>query len=329
MGMVTGNWSDFVNGVSARVNEIIDDTFDLTPSFLNSGLFDVVNTPDDLIYRTEGVTGLNYLEQFDEDGRIKDDRTYQAYKTEYVMKQWGKNVQISQLLMKTRPSELEKKLSEVRQLMLSSQRTLKKHAWQILNNGFSATDVAANFPIAKLSDAVSMFSTAHPSLVPGVATRSNRVAANAVLTETNLYTAVRQLREQLNGRGLEIGYEGKMVLAIPPALEKTAVEITKSILRSGTADNDMNYFEGIVDVVSSTFLGNASNGITNANTSWSVHAKDAPDGQKSMKYVSLITPKIETYVDHFTKAINVSVDAAWAMGYSNWEYMVGSDGSGV
>ncbi len=255
--MNTGQWGDFVNGVSAKVNEIIDQTMDLTPSFLSSGLFDVVNTPDDLIYRTEGVTGLSYLEEFDEEGRIKDDRTYPAYKTEYVIKQYGKNVPISQLLMKTRPAELEKKLSEVRQLMLSAQRTLKKHAWQILNNGFSATDVNADLPIAKLSDGVSMFTTSHPSLVPGVAVRSNRVASNAVLTEANLDVAIQQLREQKNGRGIETGYSGRVALVVPPALEKTAMEITKSVLRSGTADNDINVFDGRVMVISSTYLGNA------------------------------------------------------------------------
>ncbi len=326
--MITPNWGDFVNGVSAKVNEVIDDTRDLTPSFLNSGLFGVVNDPDDLIYRTQGVVGLGYIEEFDENGRIKEDKEYPSYKTEYVNKQKGKNVPISKLLMSTRSQALTDKISEVKQLMIAAQRTMKKHAWQILNNGFSTTNVDAAFPIAKLSDSVSMFSTAHPSLVPGVANRSNRVASNAILTEDNLNTAIQQLREQLNGRGLEVGYEGRVALVVPPAKEKLAMEITGSRLRSDTSNNDMNVFEGKVNVISATYLGNASNGITNANTTWSVHALDAPEDQKSMKFVSLTSPVIETMVDHFTKTINVSVDAAWAMGYSTWEFMVGSDGTG-
>lgn len=323
--MVTGNWGDFVNGVSAKVNEIIDETEDLTPSFVESGLFDVVSNPDAQIYRTEGVTGLSYLQQFDEGDQIKEDRTYQSYKTEYSMKQYGSKVAISQMLAKTRPADLEAKLNEVRQLMIASQRSLKKHAWQVIANGFSTTDTFGDLPISRLSDAVSMFSTAHPSQVTGVANRSNRVASNAVYSESNQYTAIKQIREQLNDRGVEIGYEEDFCVVLPPALEKLGVEINKSMKRQGTANNDLNYYEGIVDVVSSTYLGNASNGIANADTSWFVFAKNPP--HKMMKYVSLIDPKIEQTVDFDTKSIRVSVDGAWAMGYSNWEFSCGSDGS--
>ena len=108
--MNTGNWGDFVKGVSARVDEIIDDTRELGPTFMEAGLFEKVMS-DGLIYRTEGVTGLNYLEIFDEGDSVKEDRTYHAYKTEYAMKQSGKVVSISQMLANTRSSELEAKLS--------------------------------------------------------------------------------------------------------------------------------------------------------------------------------------------------------------------------
>jgi len=37
-------------------------------------------------------------------------------------------------------------------------------------------------------------------------------------------------------------------------------------------------------------------------------------------------PKIEKDADFDTKAIKVSVDGAWAFGYSNWEYVAGSTG---
>lgn len=323
--MVTGNFGDFVKGVSARVNEIIDETMDLTPSFLETGLWDVAQS-DGLIYRTQGVTGFSYLEQFDENDSLKKDRTFQSFKTEYVIKQYGKVVEVSQLLAKTRPAELEAKLDEVRQLMMAAQRSLKKHAWQVVVDSFSATDTSAELPISRLSDGVSMVSTAHTSLVTGVATRSNRVAANAVYSESNQFEAIKQIREQLNSRGIEIGYEEDFLVVVPPALEKLATEINKSIKRQGTANNDLNFYEGIVDVVSSTYLGNASNGVANADTSWWIFAKNPP--QTSMKYTTLVDPKIEQHVNFHTKSIEISVDAAWAFGYSNWEFLSGSDGSG-
>ena len=320
--MNTGQWGDFVKGVSARVDEIIDETKDLTPSFMGTGLFDSVKA-DGLIYRTEGVTGLSYLEVFDEGDSIKYDRTYPAYKTEYVMKQSGKGIEVSQLLMETRPAELEAKLSEAKQLRIAANRTLNVWAWQVLNNGFSTTDAIANLPISRLNDGKALFASDHPSKVSGVASRSNRLSANPVLSETSLFNAVKTIREQLNGRGLPIGYEGKFVLVVPPALEKTAVEVTQSVLRSGTANNDINYFEGSIDVVSTVYLGAANNG---SDTQWFVVAKDAPE--KGLKYVHLIEPKIDVDADFDTKSVKISVDMACAFGYSNFENVCASDGSG-
>lgn len=330
--MQTGQWGDFVKGVSAKVNEIIDETKDLAPSWMSLPIYKKVNT-DSLIYRTEGVVGFGYVETFDEGDEIKYDRTYPAYKTEYVMTQRGKGVTISQLLMATRPQDLEAKLDEVRQLRIAMNRSLEKNFWTILNDGTTTTDTSANFPTYRLDDAVSLFSTSHPSKVPDIAVRSNVITGtgsgtysgvNPTLNETSLFEAIKQLREMLNGRGLPINYNGKVVLIVPTALEKLAIEITKSELRSDTANNDTNYFVGRVDVISTTYLGAANGG---SDTAWYVAAMPgSAENAVSMRYVSLIEPKIEQDVDFNTKAIKISVDGACAFGYSNFEYIVGSTG---
>ena len=320
--MLVQKWQEFVNGVSARINEIIEDTQELGPSFLQTGLFEVVPNPDSLIYRTKGVTGFNYLQPFNEDGSIKYDETYPQYGTEYVMKQYAEGVTISQMLMKTRPQDLEDKLDEVRQLRIAANRTLNKHAWQVLNDAFSATNTVASLPISRLDDGVSMISTSHPSKVSGVAVRSNRLASDPLLTDANLDAAEQMILEMKNGRGLPISYEGNFILVVPPALKNDALRITKSDLQAGTANNDINVFKGIMDVVVSVYLGNANGG---SETAWYLIAKDAPI--KPMKYVSLIDPKIEQDVDFDTKSIKVSVDASYAFGYSNFEYAVASDGT--
>ncbi len=323
--MLTSNWADFVKGVSARIDEIIDDTKELAPSFQSYGLHKTEQA-DGQIYRTEGVTGLSYLEIFNEGDSINEDKTYPAYKTEYVMKQSGKIVSISQMLMKTRMSELESKLDEVRQSMVAANRTLNRWAWAPLIDGFGTSDNASNFPTARLSDGVALFSAAHPSKVGGVANRSNLVSGNPVLSKTSLFTAIKQIKEQLNGRGLPIGYQGKFVLVVPPSLEKKAIELTNSILAPDTTDNNINYYNGVVDVMVVNYLGNAANSVTNADTSWYVFAKDAGE-QASLRYANLISPKIDKEVDFDTKSIRVSVDMACAFGYSNFEYCTASNGS--
>jgi hypothetical protein len=323
----TGDYYEFVNGVSAQVNEIIDGSKDKTPSFLETGLFGMVNTPDDLIYRTQGVVGLSYLQRKDEFGNYKKDRSYPTYQTEYVLEEKGVIVEISQLLSKTTPSHLAKKLNEVRQLYISAQRTLKKHAWQVLVDGFDTTDSSRDFPIMRLQDGVSMYSTAHPSRVPGVANRSNRLASNPKFSPESAFAAQRMVREQKNGRGLEVGYEGQYVFVLPPALEKLGVEMFKSIKASDTANNDINYYNGISDLISVTYLGNSSNGKTNADTSFYCFAKNLEEDERSMKYVVLIPPKIEMQSDFDSKSLRVSIDGAWTFGYSNFELTAGSDGS--
>lgn len=330
--MQTGQWGDFVKGVSAKVNEIIDETKDLAPSWTTLPIYKKVQT-DSMIYRTEGVVGFGYAEEFGEGDAIKYDRTYPSYKTEYVMSQKGKAVTISQMLMATRPAELEAKLDEVRQLRISMNRSLEKNFWTILNDGNATTDSSANFPTYRLDDGVSFFNASHPSKVPGVAVRSNVIngtgsgvysGVNPTLNETSLFEAIKQLREMKNGRNLPINYNGKVVLVVPTALEKLAVEITKSELRSDTGNNDTNFYVGKVDVIATTYLGAANGG---SDTAWYVMAMPGEaDNAVSLRYVSLIDPKIEQDVDFDTKAIKISIDGACAFGYSNFEYAVKSTG---
>jgi len=317
--MNTANWGDFVKGVSARIDEIIDETKDLAPSFMQTGLWKKEQA-DGLIFRTEGVTGFSLLEEKDEDGKLKEDRTYPAYKTEYVIKETGKIVSISQLLMKTRPAELEAKLDEIRQLRISADRTNNKWAWQILIDGFGLTD--SGFPISRLDDGVALYSNAHPSKVAGVANRSNLISGNPSLSPTSLFTGIKMLKEMLNGRGLPISPEGNFVLVVPTALEKTGAEITKSTKVSQSADNDINYYQGLVDMYATNLIGSAAGG---SDTAWYLFHKS--DIENSLRYVALIEPKIEKTIDFDTKAIKISIDQACAFGYSNFEHTVASNGT--
>ena len=101
-------------------------------------------------------------------------------------------------------------------------------------------------------------------------------------------------------------------------------EITKSELRSDTANNDTNYYNGRVDVIATTYLGSANGG---SETAWFVMAAPGmAENAVAMRHVSLIEPKIEQDDDFDTKSIKISVDGACAFGYSNFEYAQGSTG---
>lgn len=330
--MNSSKFFEFVEGVSARVNEIIEETKDLAPSWKSLPIYKQVNACGQ--YNTEGVVGLSEAEVFAEGDRISYDDIYPAYRTEYVTAQRGKAITITQKMMFSQTNEFETQIDKVRSLRYAVNRNLSHNFWAIFNDAFVTTNSSANRPICRLQDSVAMISASHPSRVPGVAVRSNLITGtgsgsysgvNPTLNETSLFEAIALVKEQKNGRGETINYEGKVVLVVPFRLEKLAKEITGSTLRSDTSNNDMNYYTGgTVEVLSSNYLGAANGG---SDTAWFVMAAPGQaENAVSIRYVECIAPKIETEKDFDTKSVKVSVDADAGFGYSNFEYIVGSTG---
>lgn len=80
------------------------------------------------------------------------------------------------------------------------------------------------------------------------------------LTDPNLNTLINSLRTQINQAGVLIGYEPKALLT-PVALHSTGMQVSKSVLRAGTGNNDLNYFSEMfpgMKVVYSPFLDQVS-----------------------------------------------------------------------
>ena len=87
-------------------------------------------------------------------------------------------------------------------------------------------------------DGVALFSNSHVSLSGDTV---DTLEAATAYSETTMYNMVVNLGNQLNQDGVKVGYKPK-VLLVPLRLLKTAMEVTKSVLRAGTANNDLNYF---------------------------------------------------------------------------------------
>ncbi len=80
------------------------------------------------------------------------------------------------------------------------------------------------------------------------------------LTDPNLNIVINSLRTQINQAGVLIGYEPKALLT-PVALHSTGMQVSKSVLRAGTGNNDLNYFSEMfpgMKVVYSPFLDTVS-----------------------------------------------------------------------
>lgn len=85
-------------------------------------------------------------------------------------------------------------------------------------------------------DGVSLLNTAHP--VDG-GTVANQPTTDVDLNETSLYNILIMIRNFRNNANLKIFARGRKLL-VPPSLEYVASRLTKTELRPGTADNDVN-----------------------------------------------------------------------------------------
>lgn len=121
------------------------------------------------------------------------------------------------------------------------------YAFTIYNNAFSAQ---------KTNDAVALVSDSHVTL--NSTTVDNK--ETGVLNNTNLNTLFISLKKQKTQDGTIGGFEPSILL-VPTDLHKTATEVTQSELRTGTTNNDLNYFSQIypgLQVFESPFLSNGS-----------------------------------------------------------------------
>lgn len=142
--------------------------------------------------------------------------------------------------------------------------TKQTKAAAVLNNGFSAS-----YPGG---DGVSLFSNAHPLVSGGV--NSNVPATAADLNETSLESAVIQIAQWTDERGLLIAAKPRKLI-VPPSLQFVATRLLETELRVGTSDNDINALKN---------NGNISQGYTVNNflmdsDAWFL-TTDVPNGLK-------------------------------------------------
>lgn len=86
-------------------------------------------------------------------------------------------------------------------------------------------------------DSVALFSDSHVN--ENGDTVDNK--ETGALSDATLNTSIVRLRNQINQTGVKVGYEPDFFLT-SNSQHKKAMEVAKSVLRSGTGNNDLNYF---------------------------------------------------------------------------------------
>ena len=103
--------------------------------------------------------------------------------------------------------------------------------------GANVLNVGNVYQSSIIGDGQALFSTAHPM---DVGTWANTSSVPKSLNESTLLADMTNVRTQfVNERGLRILSRARR-LVVPPNLEAIAIRLTKTELRPGTADNDVN-----------------------------------------------------------------------------------------
>jgi phage major head subunit gpT-like protein len=294
--------ANFGDLLEPGLRKIFDDTFKDIPE-IYSTIFHVNDSSYD-VERDSAVTGFSLLSQTNEGEAITYEDPIQMYDVSYVHLKYTKGFKVSEELVDDDRYNVIRRKPQA--LARSARRTAENLAAQVFNNGFSS---------GTGGDAKFLFSTAHPRADGGTA-QSNASSTGITLTETNLNTALLAMRGQKDDKGMKIGVKASTII-VPVALEKTAQILTQSTLRSGTADNDYNYYKGIVDVVAWDWLS--------SSTAWFLVDKSVH--QLNWFWRQRPTFKQDNSFD--TGMALFKVQMRCSRGWSDWRGVYGSKGDGA
>ena len=191
-------------------------------------------------------------------------------------------------------------------LIESFQQTKEIYGANILN---TATTYNANIG----GDGVALVSTSHP--IDG-GTVANRPAVDVELNESTLLNAMIAIRTNFKDQaGLKVFARGRK-LVVPPALEPTAIRLTKTELRPGSADNDVN---AILTTAGGLPEGYMVNDFLTSASAWFLLTNI--DGLSYMERVKFET---DMQVDFVTDNLLVKGYERYSFGYYNWRSIWGT-----
>ena len=191
-------------------------------------------------------------------------------------------------------------------LMESFQQTKEIYGANILNT-------ATTYNSAIGGDGKALCATDHP--IDG-ATVANRPTVDVELSEASLLNGMISIRTNFKDQaGLKVFARGRRLI-VPPALEPTAIRLTKTELRPGTADNDVN---AIMSTSGGLPEGYMVNDYLTSAAAWFLLTNI--DG---LSYMERIKFETDMQVDFVTDNLLVKGYERYSFGYYNWRSIYGS-----
>ena len=191
-------------------------------------------------------------------------------------------------------------------LVEAFQQTKEIYGASILNN-------AQTYNSAVGGDGVALCSASHP--IDG-GTVANTPTTQVDLNESTLLNAMIQIRTAFKDQaGLKVFARAKKLI-VPPQLEPVAIRLTKTELRPGTADNDVN---ALLTTAGGLQEGYMTNDFLTSQYAWFLLTNI--DGLSYMERVKFET---DMQVDFVTDNLLVKGYERYSFGYYNWRSIFGS-----
>ena len=191
-------------------------------------------------------------------------------------------------------------------LVEAFQQTKEIYGASVLNN-------ATTYNNAVGGDGVSLCSTAHPIDGGSVA---NTPTVQVDLNEATLLNAMIAVRTNFRDQaGLKVFARARKLI-VPPQLEPVAIRLTKTELRPGTADNDVNSIL--------TTAGGLSEGYMVNDFLTSAYAWFLLTNIDGLSYMERVRFETDMQVDFVTDNLLVKGYERYSFGYYNWRSIYGS-----
>ena len=315
-----GIWTDLIAGVGLQIAEVFDQAQEEYKPVIGSLL--KVNSGEGAQINVTGKTGVGEIGKFDDGDDLPGGRRYKTYTTKIAFNNYGKFIDVTKNTIEDR--DFSSELDEMKDLSIGANYSQDKSGMQLFNGGFATTSLVNGYELSLYGDLKPLFSTIHPTVVPGGSTQSNASATSVAFTPSNLEVGMIAMLQQKTDDGLALALLGKPMIVVPPALMKEAQEVTESELDPSSANNAINVFKKgmAADMAMSIHLA-ATNG--GSDTAWSLIVPQ----RCKLEHILRQAPRLEQDVNVKNKVVTFTVDARWADAVKDFRRTWGSKGDGT
>lgn len=296
--------SDFRNIVEPILNESFDGIYDQRKDEWKQFMTEQEGTPRS--YHEEVMLyGMGAAPELPDGQAVTYQSGGQLYTTRYTYKVYGLAYALTKVLVEDGDhirigSTFSKHLA---QSMIETKETIMANH---LNRAFNSSYTGG--------DGVELCDDAHP-VIGG--TQSNLLTTAAALSQTSLEQMLIQIRKAEDSNGKKIRITPKKLIISPDNVFQAEV-LLKSVLRSGTANNDINAIKSMGMLSGETAVVSR---MTSA-TAWFVQT-DAPEGLKI-----LMRRRLEKSMegDFETDSVRYKSTERYGSGWTDWRGIFGTPG---